>query len=546
MPASVPSAPPAAVKRFFPPPWSWSILVSVLAWTVVFIAVPPRLQNFPLGDDWAFAHGAVWFAQGQGIHYSNWASMPQLGQWIWSWPFLHLTGLAHVALRISVIVLSWLGLAAFHDLLRRENISAQLAAFAACVLALDPLWFVSQGTYMTDVPALSFGLLALCFFSRALDTKNPRWLLSAAVLMVFAVVTRQTMLAVPVAAGLMLWRNREIRWKPAWIFSVVAPAVVCAGTAWWFARRPDVLPMPPEFDFKESLVRAFIALHLCGLAVLPLALLVFRPRRWRIFFAGLAVMMIAADYFRFAGGELPFGGLFPYCTGMLSLEGTYSDGLVVGQRDILLTPFVRTALTVFGCVGAAEILTALVETVRAKKWPGMLVLFTLLQFLVILTLPSVTDRYLEVLFPGAIFLVAARSTGSRLPAGVVAMVLYGLISVALVHDWLAWNSARWELGRQAIAAKKIPASDIEGGMEWNGWFASADFNKLLSPAKADFAADDRPSLVLPFTRYFFPQVTGQFALAFTAPEGSVVVASQPYSTWLPPATRKFLLIRLGP
>src|SRR5450756_400714 len=88
------------------PTWSWAIWVSALAWAAIFIAIPPAKQNFPLGDDWAFAHGAIWFAQGLGIHYSRWASMPELGQWIWSWPFLLVTDYSHVALRVSVIVLS--------------------------------------------------------------------------------------------------------------------------------------------------------------------------------------------------------------------------------------------------------------------------------------------------------------------------------------------------------------------------------------------------------------------------------------------------------
>src|SRR5579859_7953383 len=123
------------------PSWLCPVLISALAWAVIFVAVPPGSQDFPLGDDWAFAHGAIWFAQGLGIHYSKWASMPQLGQWLWSWPFLHLIHLPHVALRLSGIVLSWLGLAAFCDLLQRENVPARVAAFAACVLALNPLFF---------------------------------------------------------------------------------------------------------------------------------------------------------------------------------------------------------------------------------------------------------------------------------------------------------------------------------------------------------------------------------------------------------------------
>jgi hypothetical protein len=96
------------------------LLASASAWGLLFVTVPPESQNFPLIDDWAFARGVREFARGQGIHYIHWASMPQLGQWAWALPFVWAFAKLHVALRLSTIVLSWLGLAAFYDLLRRR------------------------------------------------------------------------------------------------------------------------------------------------------------------------------------------------------------------------------------------------------------------------------------------------------------------------------------------------------------------------------------------------------------------------------------------
>ncbi len=195
-------------------PVLWPLLVSVAAWLLIFVAIPPARQDFPLGDDWAFSHGAIWFSHGQGIHYVNWAGMPQLGQWLWSWPFLQIIGLPHRALRLSTIFLSWLGLAAFFDVLQRENIDARLAAFATSVLALNPFFFISQGTFMTDVPALSFALLSLNFYYRAIGGKNLRWLAAATLLAVWSVITRQTMLAIPLAFAVVVLRDRETRRQP--------------------------------------------------------------------------------------------------------------------------------------------------------------------------------------------------------------------------------------------------------------------------------------------------------------------------------------------
>lgn len=481
------------------------------------------------------------FAHGGGIHYSLWASMPQLGQWLWSWPFLQVFGSTHFTLRFSVIILSWLGLVAFCDLLRQRNVPAQLAGFAGCVLATNPLFFVSQGTYMTDVPALSFGLIALSCYGRAASRKNPGWLSGAVVLAVFAVLTRQTMVAVPVAAGLMLWEFRELRLKPLWLLSLIVPVAVCVGTQRWFMHRKDVLPMQAALNWKELPIRIFAALHLCGLLVLPLVFLKLRRKSWLPFAVAFAIMLLAAaGIFLFVKG-LPYGGLFPYCTGMLSLAGTYSNGLVIGQREVLLTQPLRVVITILGCVGGAEILTALADTVRARKWPGVLLWFAVIEFLAVLVIPEFMDRYLEVLFPGAIFLVVARGFDFEItwfPGGLL-VALCWFVSVALMHDWLAWNAARWDLGRLAVTSKSIPPNEIEGGFEWDGWYATSDpeHSEVLAGPR-----NDGPGLVLAFSRQTFPQVTGRFALAFNPVAGSAVVGTAPYKLWLPPRRKEMLLL----
>jgi hypothetical protein len=527
------------------PPWSWSVLVSALAWAVIIIAIPPSRQDFPLGDDWAFARGAIWFAHGEGIHYSKWASMPQLGQWLWSWPFLLVIGSSHFALRISGIALSWLGMVSFYDLLRQNKVPARLAGFAACVIATNPLFFISQGTYMTDVPALSFGLMALNCYSRAINQRNLRWLFGAVVLAVLGAITRQTMIAVPMVAGLLLLRFPEIRLKPFWVLSIVVPVAAGVGTSQWFAHRPDILPMHLTLNSEALVFRPFLALHWCGLAVLPLCLLTLQREFWKLFVTSFIFMMLAVSYLYFLGEDLTYGGSFPYCNGAISPWGVCSGGLLVGQREILLTQPFRIAISILGCIGGAQILTALFDAVQARKSPDLLLLFTALQFLFVLTLPNMMDRYLEVLFPGAVYLVVMRCSVSHsgwLP-GTVVVTLCGFISVALFHDWLSWNTARWELGRQAIATKSIQPDDIEGGFEWNGWYASTDPNRPMVGSDPNHPINNEPGLSLPFSRDYFPQVRGRFALAFTQPENSVVVASLPYTLWLSAEQKDFLFVQ---
>ena len=502
-----------------------------------------------MSDDWAFARGAIWFANGNGIHYSKWASMPQLGQWIWSAPFLWVANVVpHFALRVSVIVLSWLGLVSFYALLRQEKMSAQLAGFASCVLAMNPLFFVSQGTYMTDVPALSFGLIALNAYARAISQRDFRWLLLAVIVALLGVTTRQTLIAVPLVAGLLLFvRFPKLRFQPIWILSVALPVLVCLVTSYWFAQRTDITPMQLNLRAKALLFRPFLALHWCGLLVLPLCWLNWRERSWTIYGAALVAMLLGASAVFHWGNSLPYGGIFPYSAGMLSPWGTNADGLMLGERSIVLSQTLRIVLTILGCVGGAEILAALMASVRGRALPGLLALFTALQFLLLLLLPPTMDRYFEVLFPGALALLVIRGTewNFQLPR-MLAVLFSGLIAVALMHDWLAWNAARWELGRQAVANKLIAPTDIEGGFEWDGWFTSADPQRPLANPERTQPANETAGLNLLLSRYYFPAVNGRYALSFSKLPESEIIGARSYQLWLPPHRKDLLLLEFRP
>lgn len=175
------------------------IVASAASWGFLFWLFPPSAQDFPLHDDWAFAKSAFAFAAGQGIHYYHWASMPQLGQWVWAWPFIKLLGPTFVSLRVSTIVLSWCGLVALYDILRREGCAPWAASVATATVAFNPVFFALQGSFMTDVPALSFMLISLAFFGRAAQSGKVWPLVAATAAGLLAVTTRQNAILLAVA-----------------------------------------------------------------------------------------------------------------------------------------------------------------------------------------------------------------------------------------------------------------------------------------------------------------------------------------------------------
>src|SRR5689334_21989508 len=94
-------------------PLAFFLGVAVSPWVLIGTAIPYHEQDFPLLDDFAYTRGACSFFHDHELDYQHWASMPLLGQWLWSAPFLAVLGDSYLATRASTIVLSWLGLWAF-------------------------------------------------------------------------------------------------------------------------------------------------------------------------------------------------------------------------------------------------------------------------------------------------------------------------------------------------------------------------------------------------------------------------------------------------
>src|SRR5262249_39998359 len=112
-----------------------ALAVPIALWAILFVAVPPGQQNFPLNDHWSYARSALAFARGEGIHYNRWSWMPQLGLWFWACPFIWTLGESHAMLRGSVMLLGLIGGVAFYDLLRQEgHLSPRRAAFVTATL----------------------------------------------------------------------------------------------------------------------------------------------------------------------------------------------------------------------------------------------------------------------------------------------------------------------------------------------------------------------------------------------------------------------------
>jgi hypothetical protein len=527
------------------PPIAWVLLGSALAWGILIAVIPPELQDFPLDDDWAFGKSARLFAATGEIHYLNWASMPQLGQWLWAVPFLKFDD-SYFALRLSTIVLGWLGLWAFYDLLRGEGITAGRAALATAALAANPLFFLLQGTFMTDVPALALALVALALYRRAFARGSVLPALAGCAVALLAVTTRQNMVTVALVAWMLLWRS-PFRWRLVYLGTVLAPMAGAIATHLWFQTRHDIGPVNPGIPPPHVvLLLPYMVVHYAGLSGLPLLLLMPRPPSWKGFLWLLGFLLLNALYWGPAlGHELAYGGHFPYRHNLLSPWGAFAGPLhpvnaplFQGIRPIILTAGIRLTITLIGCVAGALLLTKSLSRFVGGFHAGPILWFTAWQVPFILIALEIHDRYLLMLLPGALVLAAYGNHASKLTwrLAIAAVIGTGAISACLMHDWLAWNSARWSLGRHAVEQGAKP-EEIEGGFEWDGWHRDGSQGKPAVPLQG---------LALESLHRWFPTVTGKYALSFSELPNSVIVASEPYSLWLKPGPHHFFLLRYQP
>jgi hypothetical protein len=213
----------------------------------------------------------------------------------------------------------------------------------------------------------------------------------------------------------------------------------------------------------------------------------------------------------------------------------------MGERELVLGEDTRAILSILGCLAGAWLLDRLLDKLhRHDFWSDPILLLGALQIPLVMMLGELFDRYVLFFLPAALYVAAEKTSKAQshwLPA-LALLVGFGIASVGLMHDWLAWNSARWTLGRRAVNERGIDPKDIEGGFEWNGWHAPV-------PRQLD-EASQQTELVLRFTKDYFRHVTGRYALSFSEMPGTIVIDSEPYQEWLLPGQKKFLLIAPAP
>ena len=529
----------------------------VIAVQLAILALSLPSGDFPVNDDWAYAHSVRWLLDEHRIRLSDWIAMNLLPQTLLGAGAATLFGfsfatLRHVTQLVSVIVawalFRWFTAA---GLGRREALVASLTVMAM------PFWPVLSNSFMTDVYGMLFAIPAATLFLRALRAPSAGTLAAATLLAAAGVLQRQVVLVVP-AAFCVAWLAANRPWRPRTLAAGIAPLAFVVGVELayhaYLALGPGVpeaqeylqgrvLPAIVKTLTNENRYAVWVAVNVAtlagylGLFIAPWALwrgaLTRGRERWALVaVAGLAAFMLGSGWlppFRdhnlidAAGiGPLLLHDSWPNAPASLDRSAGVLWRLAAVAAAYGMTALVATA---------ARSTRAIVADVAADRGERAYLAALLAAYLIPFALTDYIDRYLLFVLPFALVLVARcwpeHGRTARIAAAIWVVVALGL-GIAATHDYFAWNRARWDAIRVAERLGATPDT-LDGGFEYNAYYRFEIKPRVTGAGKSWWwIADDR------------------YVIAFSVPPGFVERAHFDVDRWLvrtPPAI--FLLERTG-
>jgi hypothetical protein len=477
---------------------AWPLPLLVLIWTVMAVAAWPA-GEFPLNDDWSYSLPVRSILQEGRLTLSGWTSMPLIAQVAWGALFCAPFGFSYLALRLSTLVLGFLGLAATYGFAREAGASRKAGVFAALALAVNPVFFLLANTFMTDVPFLSTAMISLFLLARGMNTSKPSLLASGILAAAAATLIRQAGLVIPVAFCVaFLWKNRPLSRRtillsacslaavavPLLIYNRLldltgsTPALYHAKTTELAARLHA--PLSSACFWAGNVASSAVYL---GLFLLPVLLAIPRPpteHQIRHHVTTILLALTATALLILTGHPMPLFGNILYNLGLgpIRLHDVHTLGLPHWPTAPSWMPLLLTFVALLSALYALPRLVLQFRKAPVEHRPALiLAIVASVLYLAPLAMIGMFDRYLLLLIP---LLGSVTCAGTDIPdrhaspvfqsAAVLVLLSFLTFSVCATRDCFAWNRARWTAARELMDKQHIPSTRIDGGFEFNGLY----------------------------------------------------------------------------
>jgi hypothetical protein len=522
------------------------------SWVLIFFAID-HTGEFPLIDDWAYAHGVSDLLHDGVLKISDWVAMTQVAHLFAGYTWSLIFGYSMQHLREFTILIGGIGSLIMFVGTGYFTKSIALRLAGTAILTFNPIWIYLSYTFMTDVPftALFLGIMVLIYRWM----REPNHLLWVVILFlgVTIVLIRQTGLGI--GLSFLLW---VVLMKPEernkYLIAAILLAAVQVGTLMFYEIWMSTIgALSTRYHSASNLTwilsrdwwlirviyYGIIQLHYVSMFMIAL----FPISIWLLFFRDKTALPQKGLFLRYG-----LTALF-----ILGIAG------VIGQ-DILMNPR-YTHLMQYDTVGHVmtidftyELLTfssnykwmwyiifgislvnfaALVQlgwsrmcmlsagfrlSSDAWVWPALIlggyaVFISIGQF--------VFDRYMLLHLPLAIWVVLGlfeRLEVRKIPGVVlgcsgVFLALSLLFGVVGTHDSMEWNRVRFGALAQ-LEERGVPPTKIDGGAEYNSWKRTGPMRSLEFGGKSWwYVADD------------------EYAIAFNELPGFERIEAHPFGVW---------------
>jgi len=487
----------------------WQMVILIIAiWLVMIILVNP-VGNFPLNDDWSFAASARLLADIGHFVFPDWSAANIVAQIFWGSLFIKIFGFSFTVLRFSTLILGLIGIIAVYRLLREIKTSSGLSAIAALLIAVNPIYFASSNTFMTDIPFYSFSVLSLFFLTRFLLYNNTSEIVLGIAAACLAVLVRQLGFAIPIAFVFAYLAGRQLTGKSLTVS--LFPLVGCVSSHFalklWLqldgqsptmyghqinqvknALSQPILDVVTNFSYN-----IFVSILYIGLFLFPLLILTFFNNRNIITkkFIYFGLISVAVTWLLLYFGQSRILN-WPLLGNPISWNGVgpllQSGSLGYVPKNII---YLRTFWTIIGFVAIASFGLMLYLLLYFSKFilvhiserkhinVRLAILFsatTIIYLLPVAGVAQLFDRYLLLPITTVMLLFFMIPSFTKLEnfsglgklTTILSVSFMGLITVPATHDYLSWNRVRWAALDDMVLNKKINPARIDGGFEFNG------------------------------------------------------------------------------
>jgi hypothetical protein len=435
--------------------------------------------DVPFHDDWTYAWSVEHLLKTGELQILDWSVHYPFAQILWGALFCLPYGFSFSALRVSTVVLAWLGALALYGTLRELGRARSESLIATVVLVANPVFFVLSFSFMTDVPFLSFANVAFFFIVRGLSRKSSLEIYAGCIFAACALFIRQIAVAIP--ASLLLYflfapSHRSWRYllptSGFCLLFLLAP-ILTAQIFGVTSQSKSLTTWVIDFwlhHYNQAVPGVLRILMHCGLALLPLSISIVASVYRRPLFWGTVTAL-----FILTGCSILFGGEIPN-----PQDGMWQLNTLGRERRLLQGPptpdflpsWLNSPLFMLSLFSSAVMIVKVVDVICAGigKPLGLFVWYASIQFALIMALwffgPWGSDRYSVVLLPPLIVILA----NSRLRSKIALASIGVLFALSMLVTWNESQTSRAIAEALAwLRGKNIPLAHIDAGYVFNGW-----------------------------------------------------------------------------